>query len=123
MKAPALRTADAPDAARLLAVVRVAAIPIVLLGERLVDHPEAASGAFEELLALYALYATVSLFVVLRRDARHLGAGRQLELVAGHARPCDLTAYRGFDPEVRECLDECLGDTRTAARRSLARGR
>lgn len=74
MRAPELRAAGAPDAVRLLAAIRVAAIPIVFAGERLVDHPEAASGAFDELLALYGLYAVASLIAVLRPSARHLPA-------------------------------------------------
>jgi two-component system, NarL family, sensor kinase len=44
-----------------LAGLRVALVPVVLLGERLVDHPVAHTGAFPFLLAAYALWAAVLL--------------------------------------------------------------
>jgi two-component system NarL family sensor kinase len=40
-----------------VAVVRVAAIPVVLAGERLVEHPELGGNAFDWLLGLAAIYA------------------------------------------------------------------
>ena len=49
--------------------------------------------------------------VVLERgDLRDLRPGRELELVAGHARAADLADDRRVDAEVRERLDERLGD-------------
>jgi two-component system NarL family sensor kinase len=44
-----------------LAALRLALVPVVLLGERLVDHPVAHTGGFPFLLAAYALWAAVLL--------------------------------------------------------------
>jgi len=52
-----------------LAALRVALVPVVLLGERLVDHPSAHSAAFPFLLAAYAAWAAALL-------ALHLAARR-----------------------------------------------
>ncbi len=57
------------------------------------------------------------------RDLRDLRSRRKLQLVARHARPGDLPADRRFDAEVRECLDEHLGDVRSALARGPVRGR
>ena len=46
-----------------LAALRVALVPVVLLGERLVDHPVAHTGAFPYLLAAFALWAAAVLAV------------------------------------------------------------
>ena len=50
-----------------LAALRVALVPVVLLGERLVDHPVAHTGAFPFLLAAYAVWAAVLLGLHLAR--------------------------------------------------------
>jgi two-component system, NarL family, sensor kinase len=50
-----------------LAALRVALVPVVLLGERLVDHPVAHTGAFPLLLAAYGVWATVLLALNLAR--------------------------------------------------------
>ncbi len=44
-----------------LAAVRAALVPVVLLGERLVDHPSEPNGAFGVLLAAFAAWATAVL--------------------------------------------------------------
>ena len=49
-----------------LALLRLALVPVVLLGERLVDHPEAHTGAFPFLLAAFALWAVAMLWLRLR---------------------------------------------------------
>jgi two-component system NarL family sensor kinase len=46
-----------------LAALRVALVPVVLLGERLVDHPVAHTGAFPFLLAAFAVWAAAVLIV------------------------------------------------------------
>lgn len=43
--------------ARALAVIRLAALPVILIGERLVDHPELPGDPFDLVLALTAVYA------------------------------------------------------------------
>jgi two-component system NarL family sensor kinase len=53
---------NAPGVRHLwLAALRVALVPVVLLGERLVDHPVAHTAAFPFLLAAYGLWAAVLL--------------------------------------------------------------
>ena len=49
-----------------LALLRLALVPVVLLGERLVDHPEAHTGAFPFLLAAFALWGVAMLWLRLR---------------------------------------------------------
>jgi two-component system NarL family sensor kinase len=51
-----------------LATLRVALVPVVLLGERLVDHPRVHTGAFPFLLAAFAIWAAALL--ALRLAAR-----------------------------------------------------
>jgi two-component system NarL family sensor kinase len=48
-------------AERAVAVVRVAALPVILLGERLVAHPEVGGETFDWLLALAGVYAVLAL--------------------------------------------------------------
>jgi len=43
--------------ARVVALVRLAGVPVFLAGERLIDHPDARSGAFRVVLVIGALYA------------------------------------------------------------------
>jgi two-component system NarL family sensor kinase len=50
-----------------LAALRVALVPVVLLGERLVDHPVAHTSAFPFLLAAYAVWAAMLLALNLAR--------------------------------------------------------
>lgn len=60
------RTSDrsAPrQAERALSHIRLAAPPVVFLGERLVDHPVEASGSFELILAAATLYAVAAFAV------------------------------------------------------------
>ena len=45
---------------RALAVIRIAAVPVVLIGERLVDHPTPASGPFNYFLAAALVYAVLA---------------------------------------------------------------
>jgi two-component system NarL family sensor kinase len=56
-----------------LAALRVALVPVVVLGEQLVDHPVAHSGAFPFLIAAYGAWAAVLLALNLaRREPRTL---------------------------------------------------
>jgi two-component system, NarL family, sensor kinase len=56
-----------------LAALRVALVPVVLLGERLVDHPVAHTGAFPFLLAAYGAWAAVLLALnIARREPPEL---------------------------------------------------
>lgn len=48
-------------AERAVAVVRLAAVPVVLAGERLVAHPEVGGDLFAWLLAVTAVYAVAAL--------------------------------------------------------------
>lgn len=50
-----------------LAVLRAALLPVVFLGERLVDHPVVHTGAFPFLLAAFAIWAAVLLALRLAR--------------------------------------------------------
>jgi len=50
-----------------LALLRLALVPVVLLGERLVDHPEVHTGSFRFLLAAFGLWALAMLWLRLRR--------------------------------------------------------
>lgn len=52
-----------------LAAVRAALVPVVLLGELLVDHPSEPTGAFGALLAAYAAWAAAILILHLRARA------------------------------------------------------
>ena len=52
-----------------LAAVRVALVPVVLLGERLVDHPSEPNGAFGVLLAAFAAWSAAILALHLRARA------------------------------------------------------
>lgn len=42
---------------RVVSLVRLAAVPVFFVGERLIDHPDARSGAFRFVLVIGALYA------------------------------------------------------------------
>lgn len=44
---------------RVVAIVRLAAVPVFLLGERLIDHPEARGGAFRFVLLIATVYAVL----------------------------------------------------------------
>jgi two-component system, NarL family, sensor kinase len=46
---------------RAVAVVRLAAVPVILMGERLVSHPEVGGETFDWLLALGGVYAVFAL--------------------------------------------------------------
>jgi len=49
-----------------LAVIRLAAVPVFFLAERLVEHPEANQSPFTPILLLAALYASAAIFSELR---------------------------------------------------------
>jgi two-component system, NarL family, sensor kinase len=70
-------------AERAVALVRLAALPIVLVGERLVAHPELGGDAFDWLLAAGGVYATLALVATLRGWAvpRWLYAALDLSLL------------------------------------------
>lgn len=59
------------SALRALALIRIAAVPVVLAGERLVEHPALGSGGFDATFLATAAYALVALwFSFDRRFAR-----------------------------------------------------
>jgi two-component system NarL family sensor kinase len=62
----AARARSDRDTLRVLAVVRVAALPVLLAGEQLVAHPEPAEAAFTAILAVTAVYAAIALWLELR---------------------------------------------------------
>ncbi|WP_372787703.1 sensor histidine kinase [Paraconexibacter sp.] len=45
---------------RVIALVRLAALPVFLAGERLIEHPDARSGAFRVILVLAVVYAVLA---------------------------------------------------------------
>ncbi len=45
------------EAERSLALIRVVALPVIFVGERVVDAPAETSGAFPVVLAVTAVYA------------------------------------------------------------------
>jgi two-component system, NarL family, sensor kinase len=61
VSASSARDDDTRAAERAVAIVRAAAIPVILVGERLVPHPRAGHEAFNWLLALGAVYALAAL--------------------------------------------------------------
>jgi two-component system NarL family sensor kinase len=62
-----------------LAALRLALVPIVLLGERLVDHPSVHSDAFPFLLAAFGLWALAILGVRVAEERGRLRAPRALD--------------------------------------------
>jgi two-component system NarL family sensor kinase len=62
-----------------LAAVRVALIPVVLLGEELVDHPSEPSDSFGVLLAAFAAWSAAILALHLRAQAGRVRLPTQLE--------------------------------------------
>jgi two-component system, NarL family, sensor kinase len=59
-----IESTDHPGLGHLwLAALRVALVPVVLLGEQLVDHPGAHTGAFPYLIAAFGLWALLMLVV------------------------------------------------------------
>jgi two-component system NarL family sensor kinase len=66
VSAPELRVDDPVDPRRGLAVIRLAALPVIFAGERLVEHPKLAGDPFDAVLAATAVYA-VAAFVASRR--------------------------------------------------------
>lgn len=48
------------QAERAAALTRLAALPVIFLGERLVSHPEAGSGPFDQILVAAALYGVAA---------------------------------------------------------------
>ena len=52
-----------PDAERLTALLRIVAVPILLVGEVYVPKPEPSEGRFFVVLAVFAIYAVVTLVV------------------------------------------------------------
>jgi two-component system, NarL family, sensor kinase len=61
-------------AARAVAVVRVAALPVIFLGERLVEHPEVGGDMFDWLLAFAGVYAVFALLATLAGWGRRVPA-------------------------------------------------
>ena len=58
-----------PSTERLLAVIRLAALPVVLIGERLVPHPQTAAGLFGPTFVLAAAYAALAAWRAWRRPS------------------------------------------------------
>ena len=61
--------------ARALAVVRLAALPVILIGERLVEHPELPGDPFDYVLAGTAVYAVAAFALTFSRRAQRVPAG------------------------------------------------
>ena len=61
---------------RVVALIRVGALPVIFLGERLVAHPQAESGPFGEVLVAATLYAFAAV------AAAHTRAGLRIPLLA-----------------------------------------
>jgi two-component system, NarL family, sensor kinase len=75
VKPPAIDQSEHPGLGHLwLAGLRALLVPVVLLGERLVDHPGSHTGAFPYLIAAFALWAAAMLAV------RLVAAGGQLDV-------------------------------------------
>jgi two-component system, NarL family, sensor kinase len=77
--ADALRRVNGPadgrrTAARAVAIVRVAALPVVFVGERLVKHPEVGGEIFDWLLALAGVYALCALLATFAGWGRRIPA-------------------------------------------------
>lgn len=74
------------DAARAWAVIRLAALPVIFAGERLVSHPDARSAGFRWLLGAAALWAVAALAGAYGRAPRPpagVAAALDLLIVAG----------------------------------------
>ncbi len=78
-----------PSARLALAALRVALVPAVLIGERLVDHPSAHTGSFPFVLAAFAAWALALLALRLSATARRTRVPGTLERVEPFA---DLAA-------------------------------
>jgi two-component system, NarL family, sensor kinase len=59
----ALKEHDPGQADRRLGLIRVAAVPVIFVGERLVAHPTLETDPFDYLLAGAAIYSLIALFV------------------------------------------------------------
>jgi two-component system NarL family sensor kinase len=69
--AQARRLSDEPgNPARALAVIRLAAVPVILVGERLVEHPELSGDPFDWVLVATALYAAAAFVASFTRRGR-----------------------------------------------------
>ena len=62
-----------PRTEGLLAVIRLAALPVVLIGERLVPYPQAGAGLFGPIFVLAAAYAAVAAWRAWRRTGDEEG--------------------------------------------------
>ena len=63
-------SSEEPD--RALAVIRLAAVPVILVGDRLVAHPEFGQDPFDLVLGLTALYAFVALVLPFSPYGKHV---------------------------------------------------
>jgi two-component system, NarL family, sensor kinase len=61
--------------ARALAVIRIAALPVILIGERLVEHPELPGDPFDWVLAGTALYAVAAFALSFSTAGRRVPGG------------------------------------------------
>jgi two-component system NarL family sensor kinase len=64
------RTEDPGDPTRWLALIRLAALPVVFAGERLVEHPKLAGDPFDAVLAATAVYALLAFGASFTRRGR-----------------------------------------------------
>lgn len=60
-------TAQPPNTQALLAVIRLAALPVVLIGERLIPHSQTGAGFFAPVFAVATAYAAVTAWRAWRR--------------------------------------------------------
>ena len=72
MAAAARAEGERGDADRGLALIRLVAVPVIVLSERLVEAPGERSGAFLPILAAAAVYAAASLAVAFSRYRRRV---------------------------------------------------
>ena len=90
--------APAPDSARAypvraLAWLRLASLPVIFAGERLVEHPTIETNRFDAVLAVMTVYALAALFVSYWPRAPRVPLG--LYAVLDLAFICLLAYYSG----------------------------
>ncbi|MFL5884878.1 MAG: sensor histidine kinase [Thermoleophilaceae bacterium] len=78
--------------ARALALLRLAAVPVIFVGERLVEHPKP-SDRFDAVLAVMAVYAVAALVLTRRREGPRVPLA--LYAVLDLAFICVLAYYSG----------------------------
>jgi two-component system NarL family sensor kinase len=91
--ATAVGERDPGQAARGLALIRVAAVPVIFIGERLVEHPTLKTDPFDYILVGAAIYALVALTIAYSRYRSSIPGVAYATLDLGLI--CALTYYSG----------------------------